>query len=280
MKHTEFLNMKHIRIFRIFLAIMFFAAAVAYLCIGPHAHPMAVVSEKSQIILSMITVTIGATVVWLLLTFLFGRIYCSTVCPIGSITDFFARLGRKLPRRRKTFRWKSRNNWGGYILVIYILCLLLGIFSVAFVIEPWNIMRNIASIVRPDAVELSWISLGVGAGVGIVAGIVSLLILIIWSMVSGRDFCNTACPIGAALGAVGHSALMHIEIDPDRCTYCGRCEEICSAHCIKVTDRRVDNARCLRCFDCLAVCDDDAIHFQLNNNIPLTPLFRKRRQVN
>lgn len=271
--------MRHIRVFRIFLAIIFFVAAVAYLCIGPHVHPMASVSEKSQIILSMITVTIGATVVWLLLTFIFGRIYCSTVCPIGSITDFFARLGRKLPRKKKTFSWKPRTNWGGYILVIYILCLLLGIFSVAFIIEPWNMMRNIASTVRPDAVKESWIALGIGAGTGAIAGIASLLMLIIWSMISGRDFCNNACPIGSALGAVGHSALMHIEIDPDRCTYCGKCEDICSAHCIKVTDRHVDNARCLRCFDCLAVCDDDAIHFQLNQNIPLTPLFRKRSQA-
>ena len=108
--------MKHIRIFRIFLAIMFFAAAVAYLCIGPHAHPMAVVSEKSQIILSMITVTLGATIAWLILTFFFGRIYCSTVCPVGSITDFFARIGRKLPRKRREYRWKPLNTFECYIM--------------------------------------------------------------------------------------------------------------------------------------------------------------------
>ncbi len=95
-------------------------------------------------------------------------------------------------------------------------------------------------------------------------------------MISGRDYCNTICPLGSALGAIGHMTVMNIEIDPDRCTYCGKCEDVCSAHCIKVTERMVDNSRCLRCFDCLAVCDDDAIHFQNTKNMPLTPLFQRR----
>ncbi|MDE6409231.1 MAG: 4Fe-4S binding protein [Muribaculaceae bacterium] len=271
--------MKQIRVFRIFLAIIFFVASVAYLCIGPGVHPMAVVSEKTQIILSSITVTIGATIVWLLITFLFGRIYCATVCPIGSITDFFARLGRKLPRRKKTFSYRRRNHIGLMVLIAYILSLLLGIYTVAFIFGPWNAMRNIAAIVNTDAIKVTWMALGIGAGTGIAVGVLTLLLLIVWSLISGRDFCNTVCPIGYALGAVCYNALMHIEIDPDRCTYCGKCEDVCSAHCIKLTDRYVDDSRCLRCFDCLAICDDDAIHFQINRNIPLTPLFRKRSQA-
>lgn len=268
--------MKQIRIFRILFAILFFVATVAYLCIGPTAHPMAIISVKVQIILSMITMSIGATIVWLIITFFVGRIYCSTVCPIGSITDFFARIGRKLPRKRKYYSWKRRNNFGIYILIAYILSLLLGIFTVAFVVGPWNMMRNIASIVNPEAVYPTWVAFGLNVSIGIIAGIISLVVLIVWSICEGRDFCNTICPIGAALGAVGHNSLMHIEIDPDKCTYCGKCEETCSAHCIKMASRYVDNSRCLRCFDCIAICDEDAIRFQLNKNIPLTPLFHKR----
>ena len=271
--------MKQIRVFRIFFAILFFAASVAYLCIGPNAHPMAVISLKTQINLSMINTTIGATLVWLLITLLAGRIYCSSVCPIGAINDAAARLGRKLPRKRKTYRWKNRNNWGGYILVGFILSLLLGFFPVGYVLGPWNTMANIASIVNHDAIYDSWVQFGYGVTAGIIAGIVSLIIIVGWAMLSGRDYCNTICPVGTALSAVGHSSLMNIEIDPDRCTYCGKCEEACSAHCIKVTERLVDNARCLRCFDCLAVCDDEAIQFKLNKNVPLTPLFQKRSEA-
>lgn len=272
--------MRQIRIFRIFLAILFFAATVAYLCIGPHAHPMAVISVKTQINLTMITVSIGATIVWLLITLLVGRLYCSTVCPIGSMTDFFARVGQRFRKKNKGYRWKERNNWGGYILVGFILSLLLGFFPIGYILGPWNMMANMASTVNQEAIYDSWVAFGYGVSAGIIAGIVSFIIIAVWSALAGRDYCNTICPLGCALGAVGHSALMHIEIDPDRCTYCGKCEDVCSAHCIKVTDRLVDNARCLRCFDCLAVCEQEAIRFQINNNVPLTPLFRKRTRAN
>lgn len=271
--------MRQIRVFRIFLAILFFVASVVYLCIGPHAHPMAVISEKTQINLAMITVTIGATIVWLLITLLFGRVYCATVCPIGSLSDFFSRIGRRLPRKRKTYRWKNRNVWGEYILVGYILSLLLGFFPVGYVLGAWNMMSNMAAVVRPEAIEDTWIHFGYGVTAGVVAGIISFIVITVWALISGRDYCNTICPLGAALGAIGRSTLMNIEIDPDRCTYCGKCEDVCSAHCIKVTERMVDNARCLRCFDCLAVCEDDAIHYSLNKNVPLTPLFQRRTQA-
>lgn len=268
--------MRQIRIFRIFLAIVFFVASAALLFIGPQVHPMAAVSEKSQIILSSLSYTIGATIVWLLISFLAGRIYCSTVCPVGAVSDFFARLGRKLPRRRKTFSYTSPHDAGLHILIVYILSLLLGISVLAFAIEPWNMMRNLAATVRPEAVTYTWNAIGKSAAVGAAAGVTGILVVILWALASGRDFCTSVCPLGAALGAVSKNALLHIEIDPDKCTRCGKCEDVCSAHCIKNSSNFVDNSRCLRCFDCLAVCDDDAIRLQINRNMPLTPLFRKR----
>lgn len=269
--------MRQIRIFRVFCAILFFVASAAYLFIGPGVHPMAVVSEKSQILLSAISVTIGATLVWLLLSFLFGRIYCSTVCPVGAVSEFFGCLGERLPRRKRhPWRWKPRKHWGSCVLIIYILCLLTGLLAVPFIIEPWNIMRNVAATVRPEAVQTTWIHLGVGAATGAIAGTVSLLLIAVWSAFAGRDFCNTVCPVGAALGALDSNTLFHIEIDPDRCTNCGRCEEICPSHCVRIVSREVDNSRCVRCFDCIAACDDDAIRFQINNNIRMTPLMRRR----
>ena len=272
-------NMRQLRTFRILLAIIFFIASALYLYEGAGRRPMADISFKSQIILSMITMTIGATITWLLLTFLIGRVYCSTVCPVGALTDLFARTGRLIPRRDKDYRWKRRAPWSGYLLMVYILSLLLGFLAVAYIVEPWNIMRNIVSIARPEATALSWQTLGVGAAVSIIAGILSLLFIAGLSLRSGRDFCTDLCPLGAALGAVSNNALLHIEIDTDKCVYCGKCEAGCSAHCIRLKKRYVDNARCLRCFDCLSACEYDAIRLQLNRNVPLTPLFRRKTEA-
>jgi len=271
--------MRQLRVFRIFLAVIFFTTATVFLFIGPHAHPMAVVSEKSQIILSSLSATIGATLVWLLITFLVGRVYCSTVCPIGSIADVFARLGRRMRRRRRYFSYKPAKPWGIHVLTVYILSLLIGITTIAFAIEPWNIFKNVAGAVRPEAVADTWGHTAAGAATGVAAGIIGVILIAVWAAASGRDFCTSFCPVGAALSGIGRNALMHIEIDPDRCTHCGKCENVCQAHCIRQMTNYVDNARCLRCFDCLAVCEEEAINFQINRNTPLTPLFRRRTRA-
>lgn len=263
--------MRNLRVIRIFLATLFFVAAVAYLFIGPQVHPMAVVAPRAQILPSAIAVSLGAILVWLPATFLFGRVYCSTVCPVGSLLDLTLPLRRRF-KQSPDFRWKNPWKWRYTIALIYLACLVGGVWAVAYIVEPWNIMRNIASIVRPDAVEESWLTLGVGSLTGICAGIISLILLFCAGFFLGRDFCNTVCPIGTGLGIVSSASLYHIEIDPDRCTGCLKCEDVCPASCIQVKTRRVDNTRCVRCFDCLQKCEENAIRFQPNRNQRATPL--------
>lgn len=274
--------MRKLRIIRIFLATFFFCAAAAYLLIGQKVHPIVVVSLKTQIILSSVTVSAGVSLAWLLLTFLFGRIYCSTVCPIGALSDFFNLIGKRFPHRRPSFSYRNRRPWSIHILIVYLICIVAGITVVPYLVEPWYIMSNIAAAVNPSAIEATWIGLGTGAATGIVAGIVSFILIAAYSAWHGRAFCTDICPTGTALGLLHEHNIYHIEIDPDRCTSCGVCEDICRASCIKVVSRHVDNSRCVRCFDCLAACSDDAIHFQANRNRrPATPLLRKvKKSVN
>lgn len=266
--------MKRLKVIRIFLATIFFVASVAYLFIGPQVNPMAVVAPRTQIIPSVIAVSLGAILVWLPATFLFGRVYCATVCPVGTLQDFILPLRRRF-KRNATFRWKRPKKIRYHIAVIYLICLLVGVTVVPMLIEPWNIMRNIASTIRPDAAQEGWLTLGVGAATGVIAGIVSLLLILASAFFLGRDFCNVVCPIGTGLGILSNTSLYHIDIDPDKCTGCLKCEDICPAGCIKVTTRQVDNTRCIRCFECLHVCDDDAIRFQSNRNRRMNPLLQK-----
>lgn len=175
--------MNNIKQFRVFLAVIFFIASVAYLFVGQQAHSMAVVSLKMQIIPSAIAVTIGATLIWLALTFLFGRVYCSTVCPVGTLLDIPFRLRMKLHRRLhlKRFSYKSSKKYTArlHVLLIYIICLATGLVGLPALIEPWNIMKQIAYAVSPTATESAWITLGLGMATGIVAGLAVLALLLI-----------------------------------------------------------------------------------------------------
>lgn len=267
--------MKGLRTIRIVLAVLFFAASVAYFTVGTKAIPVAGVAERAQIIPSAIAVTMGATLFWIIVSFLLGRVYCSTVCPVGTYQDIFIRLRRKFARRRRHYRYRKARQTRYHVLALYVVCLIAGVAAVPYWIEPWNMMRNICSVANPSVAEATWLGLGVGMAVGVASGVVSAILIALCALMTGRGFCTDICPIGTALGCFHNFTLFHIEIDPDRCTGCMKCEEICRSQCVKVVGRYVDNSRCVRCFDCLAVCPNDSIRFQMNRNRRGTPLLRK-----
>lgn len=267
--------MKNLKVIRIVLAAIFLVATVAYIVLGPQAHPMARAVERVQIVPSLISITLGATLVWIAATFLFGRIYCSTACPVGTVIDLSARLRKYVPNARKHYHYHSARKLRWHVLIVYVVCLIVGITIVPLLIEPWLIVRDISIAFHPSPGATAWITLGLGATTGMVGGIVALLLIAGSAIWRGRDFCNDICPIGTALGAAERYTLYHIEIDPDKCINCMKCEEGCKSQCIKVVSRLVDNSRCVRCMDCLAVCPNDAIRLQINRNRRSTPLMRR-----
>lgn len=259
------------------LATIFFAGTLAVLIFGPQVHPLARVTLKSQILLSSLSAGLGAVLVWLLLSFLFGRIYCSTVCPVGTFSDIFIALRRKVPRLNKPFRYRERSKWTPHFIWVYVLAVILGISVIPFAIEPWNIARNIAATWDVSNISTTWLSIGISATIGIIAGLLAAVIIALLSVLYGRKYCAEICPLGGAMGLLGDRTVFRIEIDRDKCSSCGVCEDICPSECISVVDRKVDNSRCVRCFDCVAKCPDSAIRFQSDRNRPATPLFTKTK---
>lgn len=269
--------MKRLRTIRIVVTVLFLIAATSYLVVGSQVSALAVYSERLQVVPSAIATCIGATLFWLAATLIFGRVYCSSVCPIGTILDGAIFIRKNIRNRRglSAFRYKHPYKRRYDIAVIYAICLLVGLVAVPLLLEPWQIFRSIVSVVHPSALSADWIRLGVGSGIGIAAGAVSLILLMAAGFFYGRDFCNFVCPLGAAYALLDSRTIYHIEINPDACVGCLKCESICPSSCIKVVSRYVDNARCIKCFDCLSVCADDAIHYQANRNRPRTPMMRK-----
>ena len=272
--------MKTLRVIRIMLALLFLGASVAAVVMGSNVHPAARLAEKSQIILSSISITAGATMVWLLLSFVFGRIYCSSACPVGTISDIAMKCRRFAPERlRKPLRYRHASKATVHILWVYVACLLFGIVGFPYLVEPWNMMRNVAALVNADAVNTTWLNIGMSAIVGAVGGVVAILLIIALSVRRGRQFCTDFCPVGAILGHVSKYALYHVEIDRDRCTSCGICEDICRSGCIKTVSRYVDDSRCVRCLDCMVKCPENAIRLQVNRNRPATPLMTRTKKI-
>lgn len=267
-----------LRTFRRVLAVVFLISALAWLLLGPARFAPGREVARLQIIPSALAVTLGATAFWIVMTLLFGRLYCSTVCPVGTLQDIVTWTRRRLSRRVRPFRYSSPSPARIPILWLYILTLLMGWLPLAYVLEPWNMLRDAAATVRPEAVAPTWGASGRWALAGIVAGTAVLAGVLVAAWWKGRAFCTSVCPIGTALGEATPVTMYRIAIDPDRCTGCLKCEDVCPSECIKVTERRVDNNRCVRCFDCLAACPEDAIRFQPNaNRRPAAPLMTRQQ---
>lgn len=279
--------MRDLRTIRIFLSLLFLAAAVAALFMGRGVNPLVAGAEKVQIIPSALAMTMGATGFWLVATFMFGRIYCSTVCPVGTFQDSATWLRLRLLRHHarrcrrgsriaiRPFRYRKAGRLRFAVLFAYAACLLLGMTGVAAIVEPWNMMRGAARATNPDAAS-RLLLFSAHAAIGVAFAAAVLLAVWIAALWGGRRFCTEICPIGTMLGCVSRFSIYHIEIDPERCTSCMRCEEICKTQSIKVAGRYVDNERCVRCFDCLKVCADDAINLQRTRNRRINPLMKKR----
>lgn len=224
--------------------------------------------------------TIGAGLFWLIATFFLGRVYCSSVCPVGTLQDVVIRLRRALPGRKGySFSYKKGNKRRYLMLGVYAASMVLAIGCVPLLLEPWPAFINALDQLSGQEVNPIIAPLGVGGMIGVICAAAAVLLVLVYSMIAGRDFCNEVCPVGTVLRAVGARSVLHIELIPDRCTSCLKCEEVCKASCIDIKTRTIDNGRCVRCFNCVSVCEDDAIRYTPDRNGILTGLLQRRSQL-
>ena len=56
---------------------------------------------RIQFIPALLAGSAGVVIVLLLLTLLFGRVYCSVICPMGIFQDLAARMSKRVNRKKK-----------------------------------------------------------------------------------------------------------------------------------------------------------------------------------
>lgn len=216
----------------------------------------------------------------LILTLLFGRIYCSTVCPLGTLQDIFIYLGKKLSPRKRIPRYKKPNNWLRYgFLTITVITYAAGFVILLNFLDPYSIFGKMGHNLAWPAVTLGnnlaayllsrvevfilypvkWAGLN-WAAFGFALG--WLVLLLYLAVKRGRLYCNTVCPVGTLLGLVSRISLFRIRLDKTKCNSCGKCSAVCKAECINPADRSLDFSRCVGCMNCLSPCPDNGVRWQ------------------
>ncbi len=217
-------------------------------------------------------------VIILIVNLLIGRIYCSSICPLGILQDIFAYFAKKRSKRKLFYKKKKGYPVLRYsLLVVTVVTLTLSLNLVITLLDPYsNFGRIITYIIRPVIISINnlgamilgkfeiyaldpviligapWFIFVFSSGV--------LLAIAYMSYKRGRLFCNTICPVGTFLGFLSKISLYKIRFDESKCTRCGQCIGVCKSECIDIKNLSIDHSRCVDCFNCLSTCPDSALH--------------------
>ena len=207
---------------------------------------------RIQFLPALLALNLAVVIVLIVLTLIFGRAYCSVICPLGIMQDGISHISSMRKGKQARFRWSPEVKWLRYsILALFIIALAAGLTSVSALLAPYSAFGRIAtSLVRP------------ALPTAIIAG-VTLLVVGILAWIGGRTYCNTLCPVGTVLSFFSRFSLLRPVIDADKCRNCHACEHKCKASCINIDNHEIDYSRCVDCFNCLDSCRFGALHYRM-----------------
>lgn len=272
---------------RILAIIFWLGITFLFLDFTGTLHPYFGWMAKIQFLPSILAVDISTIILLIVLTLLVGRIYCSIICPLGVLQDFFAWIG-KLSIFRKNKKAKFANKYSYSkpktwlrlaVLALFIIMLLASINAGVILLAPYSSYgRMVASLLQPAYIEINnllalWseandnymfyqVEQHNNPTILFAVAAITAIILFILAFKNGRTYCNTICPVGTVLGYLAKLSLGKIKVEDSKCIQCGLCAQNCKAACIKVEKGKpvvIDYTRCVTCGDCETVCNKKAI---------------------
>lgn len=248
-----------LRKIRIAAAALFFAG-ITLLFVGI-GHQWWGWMAKLQFLPSCMALNFAAIAFVLLLTFVFGRIYCSVICPMGVFQDLVIRVRKLLsPKARKPKRHFVKEprivRYG--VLALVIVTALTFSQLLLTVLAPYSaygrMVRSIVGLSRGESL----------APALLITAAATLVVICVCAWIWGRGWCNTVCPVGSVLGLVSRFSLFKVSIDQSLCVSCRKCEKGCKSSCIDIDTHTIDHSRCVDCFDCMDSCPKGGIKFRFS----------------
>lgn len=227
--------------------------------------------------LSLGTLAAAGFIFILLITLLFGRVYCSSVCPLGVMQDIVNCFSQRFDKKKFDYK-KPFTKTRYIILAITIIVFLSGSVITLNLLDPYsNFGRILSNIFQPIAVGINnTIAITLEnfniysvypvefRGISLFSLLFSLSVFILVAWMSykyGRLYCNTVCPVGTFLGFLSRYSIFQIAIDEPNCKGCGGCEKVCKANCIDTENKFIDFERCISCYNCFTVCPTAGIDY-------------------
>ena len=270
-----------LRKIRIILAGVFFTCiTMLFLDFTGTLHTWLGWMAKIQFLPAVLALNFGVVAALVILTLLFGRVYCSVICPLGVMQDIISWIhGKTKKKNRFRFSYSPAKNILRYaVLVLFIAGLALGAHSIAIIIAPYSAYGRIAGNLlaplyqwannffawiaeRADSYAFYSTEVWLRSLPTFIIAAVTFVVIFILAWKNGRTWCNTICPVGTVLGFFSRFSLFAPAIDTEKCRNCGLCGKQCKAACINMKEHEIDLSRCVACMDCIDACKDGAIHY-------------------
>lgn len=198
----------------------------------------------------------------IILSLLFGRVFCSTICPLGSIQDLFYSLGKKIRKagqklvKNKSLKTEKTEKTEKkektittlnkiassfkYILLIMIIIQTTRLVTLSFVrIDPYYALFNFWN------------------GSALPSAIIVLAIVLILSLFISRPWCRWLCPLGALLALFNIISPWKIYRDNTKCTTCKLCEKKCPMGIKILSYKKINHLDCIACGECYTSCPQE-----------------------
>jgi polyferredoxin len=234
-----------------------------------------------------------------LLTLVFGRVFCGWICPFGTLHHFFgwifpskALRGGKRVDANRTHWWQA----GKYYLMLAFLAAAVAGSAIGGLFDPICVaVRAIGLGVVPALQYLGIRSATLVAETNVRAlqtgadGVQDLLAQSVWTANQGyfhqtwfivflliailfmnrfipRFWCRALCPLGAFLGVLSRFALFGMEKDHAKCTDCNLCLVHCQGADSPQGGVKHRQDECHMCLNCETACPEDVIKFRFLPN--------------
>lgn len=265
-----------LRKIRITLAVLFFVGITLLLLdfTGTLHHWLGWMA-KVQFLPALLALNAVVLIALVLLTLVFGRIYCSVICPLGVMQDVVSHLNRKKNR----FTYSRALTWLRLVmLALMAVAIIAGLGSLMALLAPYSSYgRIVNNLFQPLYI---WCNNGLAAIAEhyesyafydkevwlkslptFLVALVTFVVIAVLAWRGGRTYCNTICPVGTVLGYLAKFSWFKVYFDADKCRSCSLCSKNCKASCIDFKNHTVDYTRCVTCGNCLEKCNFDALHY-------------------
>ena len=262
-----------------FAAVFFTLITLLFLDFTGTLHTWLCWLAKIQFLPALLALNVGVVVALVLLTLLFGRIYCSVVCPLGVMQDIVSWISGRRKKHKFRFSHSPEKRILRYgVLALFIVAFIAGIGSLVALLAPYSSYGRIAqNIFQPVYIFgnniLAWVAERVDSYAfysrevwmrslpTFIIAAITLVGIGVLAWRNGRTYCNTICPVGTILSLMARFSWFKVKVDETKCNKCGLCSRSCKSACIDFKNSKIDYSRCVVCGDCIDKCRKKALSY-------------------